>query len=221
MRSHLSFDTSTLLIRPRGALVLGALMYLAAGLHTVLLQNIGWPSTEVLWFAMLVPTIILSFYYGRLGALTSVLIAAVLFMAVEVFTHDAAFWSERALFGASVLLAIVSLAIGIGELAELLRKEYVRRVCAERLAATSELAVALRHEIFNPLSALVAEVELLQEDAGDLPQEAGESLSNLAQLASRIHELVDRIAEIEDPERVEYLEGTWMADLSSSEPVGQ
>ena len=191
-------------------------MYLAAGLHTVLLGTIGWPSTEVLWFAMLIPTIILSFYYGRRGALASVIIAAVLFMTVEYFTHDAVFQSERALFGASVLLAIVSMAIGIGELAELLRKEYMRRVRAERLAATSELAVTLRHEIFNPLSALVAEVELLQEDAGDLPPEAADSLSNLAQLASRIHELVDKIAEIEDPRRVEYLEGTWMVDVGVS-----
>lgn len=215
MRSHLSFDTSSLLIRPRGALALGALMYVAAGLHTVILGPIGWPSTEVLWFAMLVPTIILSFYYGRRGALASVIIAAGLFIAVELFTHDDAFQSERALFGASVLLAILSMAIGIGELAELLRKEYVRRVRAERLAATSELAVALRHEIFNPLSALVAEVELLQDDAGALPHEARESLANLAGLASRIHELVDRIAEIQDPRRIEYLEGTWMADLGS------
>ena len=114
MPSKFLFDTSTLLIRPRGALVLGGLMYLAAAFHTFILKAVGWPSMEVLWFAMLIPTIVLSFYYGRRGAFASVVVALALYLVVEVLFHDDTFASERVLFGASVLLAIVSLAIGIG-----------------------------------------------------------------------------------------------------------
>ena len=214
MPSKFLFDTSTLLIRPRGALVLGGLMYLAAAFHTFILRAVGWPSMEVLWFAMLIPTIVLSFYYGRRGAFASVVLALALYLVVEVLFHDDTFASERVLFGASVLLAIVSLAIGIGALAELLRREYTGRIRAERAAATNEVAVALRHEIFNPLTALLAEIELLQDQAAVLPTDARASVESLTELAERIHRLVDRVAEIEEPKRVEYVQGTWMMDLS-------
>ncbi len=214
MPSKFLFDTSTLLIRPRGALVLGGLMYLAAAFHTFILKAVGWPSMEVLWFAMLIPTIVLSFYYGRRGAFASVVLALALYLVVEVLFHDDTFASERVLFGASVLLAIVSLAIGIGALAELLRREYTGRSRAERAAATNEVAVALRHEIFNPLTALLAEIELLQDQAAVLPTDARASVESLTELAERIHRLVDRVAEIEEPKRVEYVQGTWMMDLS-------
>ena len=189
-------------------------MYLAAAFHTFILRAVGWPSMEVLWFAMLIPTIVLSFYYGRRGAFASVVLALALYLVVEVLFHDDTFASERVLFGASVLLAIVSLAIGIGALAELLRREYTGRIRAERAAATNEVAVALRHEIFNPLTALLAEIELLQDQAAVLPTDARASVESLTELAERIHRLVDRVAEIEEPKRVEYVQGTWMMDLS-------
>ncbi len=189
-------------------------MYLAAAFHTFILRAVGWPSMEVLWFAMLIPTIVLSFYYVRRGAFASVVLALALYLVVEVLFHDDTFASERVLFGASVLLAIVSLAIGIGALAELLRREYTGRIRAERAAATNEVAVALRHEIFNPLTALLAEIELLQDQAAVLPTDARASVESLTELAERIHRLVDRVAEIEEPKRVEYVQGTWMMDLS-------
>ena len=189
-------------------------MYLAAAFHTFILRAVGSPSMEVLWFAMLIPTIVLSFYYGRRGAFASVVLALALYLVVEVLFHDDTFASERVLFGASVLLAIVSLAIGIGALAELLRREYTGRIRAERAAATNEVAVALRHEIFNPLTALLAEIELLQDQAAVLPTDARASVESLTELAERIHRLVDRVAEIEEPKRVEYVQGTWMMDLS-------
>jgi signal transduction histidine kinase len=208
-------ETRVLLTRPRGILILCGLMYLAAGLHSVLLGPLGWPSMEVLWTAMLIPTIALSLYYGRRGTFASIAMAVVLFIAVEWLAHGrVAFTGERLVFAATVFLAVVSLGIGIGELAELLRREYRRRVAAERAAAASELAVALKHEIHNPLAALVVEVDLLEEGSEALPEEQRESIATVAGLARRIRRLVDRVAEVEDPRRVEYLEGRWMTDLS-------
>ncbi len=215
MRYPALSETQALLIRPRGILVLCALMYVAAGLHPVLLAPLGWPSMEVLWTAMLIPTIALSFYYGRRGTFASIAIALVLFIGVEWLAHRAAvFSSEHLVFAATIFLAIVSLGIGIGELAELLRREYRGRLAAERAAATSELAVALKHEIHNPLAALVAEAQLLEEESEALPEEQRQGVANVAELARRIQSLVDRVAEIEEPRRVEYLEGRWMTDLS-------
>jgi signal transduction histidine kinase len=215
MQRSASLETQALFTRPRGILVLCALMYLAAALHSLLLGRLGWPSMEVLWSAMLVPTIALSLYYGRRGTLTSLLIALALFGLVEWLAHGSeAFTGERLVFATTTFLAIFAMGIGIGELAELLRREYRRRVEAERRAATSELAVALKHEIHNPLAALVAETQLLEEDAQALPEDQRESVASVAGLARRIQSLVDRVAEIEEPERVEYLEGRWMTDLS-------
>jgi signal transduction histidine kinase len=116
-------------------------------------------------------------------------------------------------FTATFFLALVTLSLGIGGLAELLRREHAGRLVAERAAATSELAVALKHEIHNPLAALVAEVDLLGE--ATLPEEQQEAVATVAGLARRIKVLVDRVAEIEEPRRVEYLDGIWMTDLSA------
>jgi signal transduction histidine kinase len=208
-------EVSTLLARPRGALVLCGLMYLAAALHSVLLGPLGWPSTEVLWSAMLIPTIVLSFYWGRVGAAAALIVGLVLFVAVEWLVHgQAAFTGARLVFATTVFLAIVSIGIAIGGLAELLRGEYRRRVAAERAAATSELAVALKHEIHNPLAALVAEAQLLEEESASLPESQRQSVASVSELAQRIQALVDRVAEIEEPRRVEYLDGRYMTDLS-------
>ena len=208
-------ESSTLLARPRGVMVLSCLMYLAAALHSVLLGGLGWPSMEVLWAAMLVPTIALSFYYGLGGAAASVVVALGLLAGVEWLIHGrVVFAGDRLVFAITILLAVVVLGIAIGGLAELLRREYRGRVTAERAAATNEMAVALKHEIHNPLTALVAEAQLLEEESDGLPAAQRESVASLGELARRIQSLVDRVAEIEEPQRVEYLEGRWMTDLS-------
>ncbi|HSG81920.1 MAG TPA: hypothetical protein VLC48_06715, partial [Gemmatimonadota bacterium] len=101
-------EVTTLLARPRGVLVLSCLMYVAAALHSVILAPLGWPSVEVLWSAMLVPTIALSFYYGRWGAAASVAVALALFAGVERLVHgDEAFSGERLVFAITILLAVV------------------------------------------------------------------------------------------------------------------
>lgn len=215
MRRPALLEVSTLLTRPRGVLVLSCLMYVAAGLHSVLLAQLGWPSMEVLWSAMLVPTIAISFYYGRWGAGASVAIAVALFMGVERLVHGPqTFSGERLVFGITILLAIVVLGIAIGGLAELLRREYRRRVEAERVAATNEMAVALKHEIHNPLAALVAEAQLLEEESTSMADSQRQSVLSMGELARRIQSLVDRAAEMNEAKRVEYLQGRYMTDLS-------
>jgi signal transduction histidine kinase len=221
MKRPALLEVPTLLARPRGALALCGLMYLVAALHSLLLGPLGWPSMEVLWSAMLIPTIVLSFYWGRRGAAVALLVGPVVFVSVEWLVHgEAAFTGARLVFAATIFLAIVSVGIAVGGLAELLRAEYRRRVAAERAAATNELAVALRHEIHNPLAALVAEAQLLEEESASLPAGQQESVASLSRLAQRIQALVDRVAEIQEPRRVEYLDGRYMTDLSGEREAG-
>jgi glucose-6-phosphate-specific signal transduction histidine kinase len=215
MRGPTLTDTTALLIRPRGILVLSSLLYLAAALHPFLLAPIGWPAMEVLWAAMMIPTIALSFYYGWRGALASIIIALVLFITVESLAHGAqAFSGDSLVFSATAFLAIVTLGIAIGGLAELLRREHQGRVAAERRSVTNEMAIALKHEINNPLAALLMESEMLESDAESLSADHRRSIAAMADMARRIQELVDRVAEMNEPKRVEYVRGKWMIDLS-------
>jgi signal transduction histidine kinase len=215
MRRSVLSDTTTLLTRPRGILVLSALAYLAAALHPILAGALGWPAMEILWSATLIPTIALSFYYGWRGTLVSLVTALLLFTGVEWVAHGSeGFTGERLVFFATVYLAIVTLGVAIGGLAELLRREHEGRLAAERFAATNELAVALQHEINNPLAALLMEAELLDREATDMPQAQRAGVSNIVGLAQRIKKLVDRVAVLERPRRVEYVKGKWMIDLS-------
>jgi len=215
MRGPKLTDTTTLLVRPRGILVLSLLLYVAAALHFFLLANLGWPAMEVLWSAMMIPTIALSFYFGWRGALASVIIALVLFVTVESLAHGVqAFSGDSLIFSATAFLAIVTLGIAIGGLAELLRGEHRGRIAAERRAVTNEMAIALKHEINNPLAALLMESEMLESEAENLSANHRESISTMTNMARRIQELVDRVAEMDEPKRVEYVKGKWMIDLS-------
>jgi signal transduction histidine kinase len=210
-------DTSTLLARPRGILLLCALLYLAAALHCPLLSALGWPAMEVLWSALLIPTFVLAFYYGWRGAAAAIGFALLLFLGSEWLSHSAGeFHGERLVHLATVFLALLTLGIATGGLAEALRREHGARITAERRAAISELVLALQHEINNPLAALLMEAEMLQGDPTRLSQEQSESVARICEQARRIERLIARVAELEEPRSVEYLEGRKMTDLSGA-----
>jgi signal transduction histidine kinase len=210
-------DTSTLLEPPRGIVVFSALIYLAAGLHAVLLRPLGWPATEVLWSALMIPTIALSFYHRWRGVAAAVALALALFVGSEWLSHDPGeLHGERLVFLASVFLALLTIGLATGGLAEALRREHEARVAAERQAAISELALALEHEINNPLAALLMEAELLLTGSERLSDEQRECLARIVEQAQRIEALISRVAELEEPRSVEYLEGRRMTDLSGA-----
>jgi DNA-binding response OmpR family regulator len=78
----------------------------------------------------------------------------------------------------------------------------------------AETAIAVQHEINNPLTALLGHVALLERGA-ILPGEERESMRIIADQAKRIAGVVRRLATLRDPQSVEYLQGTRMLDLSS------
>jgi sigma-B regulation protein RsbU (phosphoserine phosphatase) len=83
---------------------------------------------------------------------------------------------------------------------------------ARWLAGIGETALAVRHEVNNPLASLLLSVELARErgryDSG--------ALEGIADDAGRIAEVIRRLAQLDDPKVIEYRAGMPMLDLSRS-----
>lgn len=88
---------------------------------------------------------------------------------------------------------------------------------ARWLAGIGETTIALEHEINNPLSALLGHAELLLMD-DDITTGQREQLGIIQEQAARIADVVRRLAKLKNPQTVEYLAGSRMIDLSSTQP---
>jgi len=93
-------------------------------------------------------------------------------------------------------------------------EDHLRR--AQWVAGIAETAIAIQHEINNPLTALMGHAALVE---GGLvpPGEAAEMMRVIAEQATRIADVVRRLATLREPRSVEYLRGTRMVDLSSGD----
>jgi DNA-binding response OmpR family regulator len=83
---------------------------------------------------------------------------------------------------------------------------------ARWLAGVGEMAMALQHEVNNPLAALTLNAQLLEQMPG-VPDEQREIASEIVEQAKRITEVVRRISTLRDPQSVEYIRGSSMVDL--------
>lgn len=72
---------------------------------------------------------------------------------------------------------------------------------AEWLAGVGETAIAIRHEVNNPLTTLLAEARLL-EMGGNTPAEEREMVAAIADQARRIGDVVRRLSECQNDPRV-------------------
>ena len=97
------------------------------------------------------------------------------------------------------------------ERARLAAEDALRR--AQWLAGIGETAIAVQHEINNPLTALLGHTMLLQSGVVGADEER-ESIRVIAEQGARIGDVVKRLANLKDPRTVEYLRGTRMLDLS-------
>jgi DNA-binding NarL/FixJ family response regulator len=83
---------------------------------------------------------------------------------------------------------------------------------ARWLAGIGETALAVRHEVNNPLASLLLSVELLRERG----RYDTDTLDGIASDASSIAEVIRRLAQLDDPKVIEYRAGMPMLDLSRS-----
>jgi DNA-binding response OmpR family regulator len=84
---------------------------------------------------------------------------------------------------------------------------------AQWMAGIGQTALAIQHEINNPLAALLGNVQLmLMDDA--LPADVRSLADDMLAQARRVANVVKRLSQLETPKTVEYLSGAPMLDLS-------
>ena len=84
---------------------------------------------------------------------------------------------------------------------------------AQWMAGIGQTALAIQHEINNPLAALLSRVQLMLMDDALAPDVRSLADDMLAQ-ARRVADVVKRLSQLEAPKTVEYLTGEPMLDLS-------
>jgi len=89
-----------------------------------------------------------------------------------------------------------------------------RLIESENLALVGKMAVTLRHEINNPLAAIVGNAYLLR-NKGDLTEEQRrQTAAAIEESAQRISTVVKRLSELKEVAITDHLGGVEMLDLS-------
>jgi two-component system NtrC family sensor kinase len=85
------------------------------------------------------------------------------------------------------------------------------------MAGIGQTALAIQHEVNNPLAALLGNVQLmLMDDA--LLRDVRQLAEEMLEQARRVANVVKRLSLLDDPRTVEYLTGAPMLDLSDRAP---
>ncbi|HEV7702850.1 MAG TPA: response regulator [Gemmatimonadaceae bacterium] len=84
---------------------------------------------------------------------------------------------------------------------------------AQWMAGIGQTALAIQHEVNNPLAALLGNVQLMLMDE-NLPADVRDLGDDMLAQARRVANVVKRLSTLEAPQTVEYLTGATMLDLS-------
>ncbi|MBN2030066.1 PAS domain S-box protein [bacterium] len=87
---------------------------------------------------------------------------------------------------------------------------------SDRLAAIVETAVAVNHEINNPLVPILGNVQFLLQDESIASEDIKRRLRIIMSNARRIRNITQKLARITHPVTKEYLRGTRMLDIEAS-----
>jgi signal transduction histidine kinase len=186
--------------------------YLAPPVLLQLVAGDAVPYRDLVWLITLVPAFLLSLQYGMRGAAAGLVMGTVLFTVIQLLDawhFDPEDWRVTV----PIYVAYGAIAISVGWLSERLHAFYDRAIEGQRLAAISQVAVAIRHEVNNALTALLAEVGLVRL-AGRVPHpEDREALEEIRECALRIRDSVERLTQITQAPTIDYLPGLPMIDL--------
>ena len=84
---------------------------------------------------------------------------------------------------------------------------------AQWMAGVGQTALAIQHEVNNPLAALLGNVQLMLMDE-DLSPDVRKLAEDMLVQSRRVANVVTRLSALEAPKTVEYLSGATMLDLS-------
>jgi signal transduction histidine kinase len=174
---------------------------------------------ELVWLITLAPAFLLSLHYGLKGAVAGLLMGTTLFLVVQAvvalnYTPDD--WRITV----PIYVAYGSLAVSVGWLSEQLHDYYERALANERLAGIGQLAVTVRHEVNNALTAIVAESQILSEAKDGLSEEHRDTARAIKQSALKIAEDLRKLTNLADAPVMEYTRGVNMLDLRAARTRG-
>jgi signal transduction histidine kinase len=190
-----------------------AAAYLAPSLVLTLVPAQAVPYRDLIWLVTLVPAYLLSLHYGMRGAVAGLLMGTVLFTSIQLLVAlnlDAEDWRITV----PIYIAYGMIAISVGWLSQQLHVFYARAIAGERVAVVSQLAVAMRHEVNNALAAILAEGQLLEQDAVLTHPEDKQSLQNILTMTRRIQDSMDVLVNLTHVPVTDYVEGVPMIDLA-------
>ena len=96
---------------------------------------------------------------------------------------------------------------------EKLRQAQDELVHAQRLAVLGQIGVTVRHEVNNPLTVVLGNVDWLLQELTDLTGEPLRALEAIRASALRIRDIVKKLEEIQTDRVTEYVTGVEMIDI--------
>jgi signal transduction histidine kinase len=113
-------------------------------------------------------------------------------------------------------IAYSTLSISVGWLSEVLHQHYGDEVERARLAALGQLAMTMKHQLNNALTAVVAESELLMADTSGFSSTQLESVQSIVEAAHRMTDNVEQITRLETAPVTSWPAGVTTLDLSAA-----
>lgn len=170
---------------------------------------------ELVWLITLAPAFLLSLHYGLKGAVAGLLMGTILFLVVQMvvamnYTPDD--WRITV----PIYVSYGTLSIAVGWLSEQLHEYYERALASERLAGIGQLAVTVRHEVNNALTAIVAESQILAEAKDGVTEEHRTTARAIKNSALKIAEDLRKLTNLADAPVMEYTKGVNMLDLRAA-----
>jgi signal transduction histidine kinase len=196
-------------------------LYCSAAYLTPVIVEVAIPRSpglydELVWLVTLAPAFLLSLHYGLKGAGAGLVMGTALFLTVQAVVA-VNYTPDDLRVTIPIYLSYGVLTVSVGWLSEQLHDYYQQALKSARLAAIGQVAVTIRHEVNNALTAVVAEATLMAEDrAAPLTAEQRASLKVIREAAMQIAGDIRKLTALEDAPVVEYLPGIEMVDLRAA-----
>ncbi len=190
-----------------------AAAYLAPSLVLTFVSAEEVPYRDIVWLVTLVPAFLLSLHYGMRGAVAGLLMGTVLFTTIQ-FLVASNLEPEDWRITVPIYAAYGAIAISVGWLSQQLHLFYARAIEGERIEVVGQLAIAIRHEVNNALATIVAEAQILAQDARLEHPEDREAVDSMLVMARRIQDSLERLTRVTHAPTTDYVEGLKMIDLT-------